>query len=157
MVIEVSRREFWSPRRKTLWLTKKSWGRGIERFILNENPCQTEKDLAEQFSIGQPAISTRSEKLRRIQKTGGWVLHRFRRYYIMILVRKVGDSRWVWGLQLESKTSAENYRNGVPLTARVSKYAITDFERKLCNVFLWILCKRQITLIYNLITSFKQK
>lgn len=43
--------------------------------LLDENPCQTQKELAEQLEVTQVAISNRLHALGKIQKEGKWVPH----------------------------------------------------------------------------------
>ncbi|XP_066159070.1 uncharacterized protein [Euwallacea fornicatus] len=41
--------------------------------LLDENPCQTEKQLAEQLGVTQQAVSVRLRGMGKIQKAGKWV------------------------------------------------------------------------------------
>lgn len=43
--------------------------------LLDENPCQTEKELAEHLEVTQQAISVRLHAMGKIQKEGKWVPH----------------------------------------------------------------------------------
>ncbi|CAK9829793.1 Mariner Mos1 transposase [Anthophora retusa] len=43
--------------------------------LLNEDPCQTQQELAEELGVTQQAISVRLKKLGRVQKVGRWVPH----------------------------------------------------------------------------------
>lgn len=43
--------------------------------LLDENPCQTQQELAEQLGVTQPAISDRLHAMGKIQKEGKWVPH----------------------------------------------------------------------------------
>ncbi|CAK9811516.1 Mariner Mos1 transposase [Anthophora quadrimaculata] len=43
--------------------------------LLNEDPCQTQQELAEELGVTQQAISVRLKKLGRIQKVGRWIPH----------------------------------------------------------------------------------
>ena len=43
--------------------------------LLNEDDSQTQKQLAEQLSVSQQAISNRLREMRKIQKVGRWVPH----------------------------------------------------------------------------------
>jgi len=43
--------------------------------LLDENDSQTQKQLAEQLSISQQAVSNRLREMGKIQKVGRWVSH----------------------------------------------------------------------------------
>lgn len=43
--------------------------------LLDEDPCQTQEELAKSLGITQAAISKHLKALRFIQKQGSWVLH----------------------------------------------------------------------------------
>lgn len=43
--------------------------------LLDDNPCQTQKELAEQLGVTQPAISDRLHAMGKIHKEGKWIPH----------------------------------------------------------------------------------
>jgi len=43
--------------------------------LLDEDDSQTQKQLAEQLSVSQQAVSNRLRKMEKIQKVGRWVRH----------------------------------------------------------------------------------
>ena len=44
--------------------------------LLNEDDSQTQKQLAEQLSVSQQAVSNRLREMGKIQKVDRWVLHK---------------------------------------------------------------------------------
>jgi len=44
--------------------------------LLDEDDSQTQKQLAEQLSVSQQAVSNRLQQMRKLQKVSRWVLHK---------------------------------------------------------------------------------
>ena len=47
----------------------------LQALFLDEDDTQSQKILAEQFGVTQPAISMRSRAMGKVQKIGKWVPH----------------------------------------------------------------------------------
>ena len=66
----------------TSMLQDKEHGKPSKRYedvelqaLLDEDDSQTQKQLAEQLSVSQQAVSNRLREMGKIQKTGKWVPH----------------------------------------------------------------------------------